>query len=44
MAKCVPQKRCIETVRRVRKISERFGRRLRGVLMKKGYEKGGVSL
>jgi len=32
------------TYRSFRKISERFGRRKGGILMKKGYKKGGVSL
>jgi len=32
------------TVRRIRKISEKFGREERGFLMKKGFEKGEVSL
>ncbi|ALC97063.1 glycosyltransferase [Capnocytophaga sp. oral taxon 323] len=38
------KKRCIETVRRVRKETEMFGRGEGGFLMKKGYEKGGGSL
>jgi len=38
------KKRCVDTVRSIRKISERFGRRLRGILMKKGCKIGGVSL
>ena len=31
------KKRCVEAVMGIRKISEVFGRRLRGFLMKKGY-------
>ncbi|SQA78688.1 Uncharacterised protein [Capnocytophaga ochracea] len=38
------KKRCIGVVRRRRKISEENGRVLRGILIKKGYEEGGVSL
>ena len=38
------KKRCIETVRRIRKISKEFGRELRGVSVKKGCKEGGVSL
>ncbi|AVM55320.1 glycosyltransferase [Capnocytophaga sp. oral taxon 864] len=38
------KKRCVGTVRSVRKETEKFGRELRGVLVKKGCEKGGVSL
>ena len=38
------KKRCVDTVRSVRKETEKFGRELRGFLMKKGFEKGGVSL
>jgi len=38
------KKRCVGTVRRIRKETEKFGRELRGVLVKKGYEKGGGSL
>jgi len=38
------EKRCVGTVRRIRKISERFGRGEGGFLMKKGCKEGGVSL
>jgi len=38
------KKRRVETIRGVRKETEKFGREARGVLMKKGYEMGGVSL
>ena len=31
------------TVRSIRKETEKFGRELRGVLVKKGYDKGGVA-
>ena len=41
LAKCVPLK---VTQLSFRKISEEFGRGLKGFLMRKGYEKGGVSL
>ena len=44
LAKCVPQKRCTETVKRIRKETEKFGRGLRGILVKKGCEEGGLSL
>ena len=44
LAKCVPQKRCVSTVRNVRKETEKFGRGLREVLVKKGCKMGGVSL
>ena len=39
--KCIPLK---VTHLRHRKITEKNGRELRRILMKKGYEKGGVSL
>jgi len=38
------KKRCIETVRRVRKETEKFGRGEGGFLMKKECKKGGGSL
>ena len=38
------KKRCVGTVRRIRKETKIFRRRLGGLLMKKGYKKGGVSL
>ncbi|WP_128092103.1 glycosyltransferase [Capnocytophaga ochracea] len=38
------KKRCVETVRRIRKETEKFGRREVGFLMKKGCKKGGGSL
>jgi len=36
--------RCVGSVRSIRKISEKNGRREGGFLMKKGCKKGGVSL
>ncbi|ALC97765.1 glycosyltransferase [Capnocytophaga sp. oral taxon 323] len=44
LAKCIPQKRCIGTVRSFRKETEGFGRGEGGFLMKKGFEEGGGSL
>jgi len=38
------KKRCVGTVRRIRKISEKFGRGEEEFLMKKGCKEGGVSL
>jgi len=38
------EKRCFGTVRRIRKETEKFGRELREVLVKKGCKEGGVSL
>ena len=38
------KKRCVGTVRRIRKETEKFGRRKGGVLVKKGCKKGGGSL
>jgi len=38
------KKRRIETARRIRKETEKFGRGERGFLMKKGCKMGGVSL
>ena len=38
------EKRCFGTVRRIRKISEKFGREEVGFLVKKGCKEGGVSL
>ena len=38
------KKQCVEAVRRIRKISEKFGREEGEILMKKGYKIGGVSL
>ena len=43
-AKFEMKKRCVETVRSVRKKTEKFGRGEVGFLMKKGCKKGGVSL
>ena len=43
-AKFEMKKRCVGTVRRIRKKTEIFRRRLRGLLMKKGCKKGGGSL
>ena len=44
LAKCVPQKRCVGAVRRIRKKTERFGRGEGGFLVKKGCKEGGGSL
>ena len=44
LAKCVPQKRCVRTVRSARKGTEKFARRLRGDLVRKGCKEGMVSL
>ena len=38
------KKRCVGTVRRIRKETKIFRRRLGGILMKKGYKEGGGSL
>ena len=38
------KKRCVGTVRRIRKETKIFRRRLGGLLMKKGYKEGGGSL
>ena len=38
------KKRCVGTVRRIRKETEKFGRRKGGVLVKKGCKEGGGSL
>jgi hypothetical protein len=38
------KKRCVGRVRNIRKKTKKFGREEREFLMKKGYEKGGVSL
>ena len=43
-AKFEMKKRCVETVKRIRKETEKFGRRLRVFLVKKGCKEGGVSL
>ena len=43
-AKFEMKKRCVGTVRRIRKETEIFKRRLRGLLVKKGCKMGGVSL
>ena len=44
LAKWVPQKRCVGVVREIRKETEKNGRELREVLVKKGCKEGGVSL
>ena len=44
MAKCVPQKQCVRAVMGIRKETEKFGRELREVLVKKGCEMGGVRI
>jgi len=38
------KKRCVGTVRNVRKETEGFGREEGEILAKKGYKEGGVSL
>ncbi|ALC97433.1 glycosyltransferase [Capnocytophaga sp. oral taxon 323] len=38
------KKRCVGTIRSFRKETEKFGRRLRGVLAKKRFKEGGGSL
>ena len=38
------KKRCVGTVKRIRKETEDFRRGLRGILVKKGCKMGGVSL
>jgi len=38
------KKRCVGTVRRIRKEAEKFGRREGEILMKKGCKEGGGSL
>jgi len=38
------KKRYVGTIRRIRKETEKFRRRLKGILMKKGCKEGGVSL
>jgi len=38
------KKRCVEVIRRIRKISEKNGRKLRENLVKKRCKEGGVSL
>ena len=38
------KKRCVETVRNIRKETEKFGRGEVGFLVKKGCKEGGVSL
>jgi len=38
------KKRCVGTIRRIRKETEKFGREEGEFLMKKGYKEGGVSL
>ena len=44
LAKFEMKKRCVGTVRRIRKETEKFGRGEGEILMKKGCKKGGVSL
>ena len=44
LAKFEMKKRCVETVRRIRKETEKFAREKRGFLMRKGCKEGGVSL
>ena len=44
LAKFEMKKRRVETIRGVRKETEKFGRRLREILMKKGCKEGGGSL
>jgi len=38
------KKRCVGAVRKIRKETEKFGRREEGFLVKKGCKGGGVSL
>ena len=44
LAKCVPQKRCVGTVRRIRKETEKNRSESGGILVKKGCKEGEVSL
>ena len=44
LAKFEMKKRCVRTVRNVRKETEGFGRRKGGVLVRKGCKEGGGSL
>jgi len=44
LAKFEMKKRWVGSVRNIRKISKKFERRKRGILVKKGCKKGGVSL
>jgi len=44
LAKFEMKKQCVGTVRNVRKDTEKFGRELRKILVKKGRKEGGGSL
>ena len=44
LAKFEMKKRCVGAVRKIRKETEKFGRREEGFLVKKGYKEGVVSL
>ena len=44
LAKFEMKRRCVGTVRSIRKETEKFGRELRGVLVKKGCKEGRGSL
>ena len=44
LAKFEMKKRCVGSVRRIRKETEKNGREQREVLVKKGCKEGGVSL
>jgi len=44
LAKFEMKKRCVEVIRRIRKETEKNGIELRGILVKKGYKRGGGSL
>ena len=44
LAKFEMKKRCVEVIMRIRKETEKNGRELREVLVKKGCKMGGVSL
>ena len=44
LAKCVPQKRCVRTVRSARKETEDFRRGVGEILVRKGCKEGMVSL
>ena len=44
LAKFEMKKRCVGAVRKIRKETEKFGRELRGILVKKGCKEGVGSL
>ena len=43
LAKFEMKKRCVETVKRIRKETEKNGRRLRGILVKKAVRRVGLA-